>query len=375
MTKGSHKNIAVIGGFANSLYNFRGDFIRALSTAGWKVFALAPYMGPKDREEISALDALPTEIFLKRNGLNPFDDIRTVFNLLKTFRKIKPDLIFSYTIKPVIWSSIVANFLNIRHISLITGLGYTFNKRTGLKSVFRQLIVGLYKFALRSASAVIFQNQSNLDLFLSEGIVTSQNSFLVKGSGINLSRYIYTELDTKQTKFLLIARLLIDKGLQEYLEAAKVVKSRYPEAEFSIVGPEDNSPNAFDVKTVLQYQEEGLIEFLGWQDDVRPFLSECQIFVLPSYHEGMPRSVMEAMAMGRPVITTNVPGCKDTIDDQISGILVPAKDSKALAGAMIKMINTRNTWRKMGKAGREKAVLEFDVNNINTRLLEIIDEA
>lgn len=190
-----------------------------------------------------------------------------------------------------------------------------------------------------------------------------------------MARYKQTPLDTSQTQFLLIARLLYDKGISEYVQAARIVKAAHPEARFQILGPSDPSPNAFPVEDIERLHAEGIIEYLGETDDVRPFIEACQVYVLPSYHEGLPRTVIEAMSTGRPVITTDVPGCRDTVIEGKTGMLVPAQDAEALAAAMIKMLERREDWVAMGQAGRRFVEETFDVHKVNRDLLAYIHGA
>ncbi|RKQ69086.1 glycosyltransferase involved in cell wall biosynthesis [Litorimonas taeanensis] len=370
------KSIVVIGGLPSSLINFRGDFLRALMADGWTVTAMAGGASEEDRAAVEALGVSYRDYPIQRNGLSVKSDLQTFFALRRALADIKPDVVFSYTIKPVIWGGLATRFAGRpKFLALITGLGFTFQKSGFLKSILRGVVSQLYKLSLMGASKVIFQNSDNRQVFESRGLVKPSKAVQVSGSGVNIERYVETPIDTNETKFLLIARLLYDKGISEYIEAAKIVKARYPQARFLLVGPGDPSPNAFPIETVTQLDKEGVIEYLGEAADVRPHLQGCQIYVLPSYHEGLPRTVIEAMSTGRPVITTDVPGCRDTVIEGETGLLVPVKDAVALSEGMMTMIEKREAWQEMGRAGREFAERTFDVNKVNRDLLSYIHEA
>lgn len=343
---------------------------------GWTVTAMAGGASEEDRAAVEALGVSYRDYPIQRNGLSVKSDLQTFFALRRALADIKPDVVFSYTIKPVIWGGLATRFAGRpKFLALITGLGFTFQKSGFLKSILRGVVSQLYKLSLMGASKVIFQNSDNRQVFESRGLVKPSKAVQVSGSGVNIERYVETPIDTNETKFLLIARLLYDKGISEYIEAAKIVKARYPQARFLLVGPGDPSPNAFPIETVTQLDKEGVIEYLGEAADVRPHLQGCQIYVLPSYHEGLPRTVIEAMSTGRPVITTDVPGCRDTVIEGETGLLVPVKDAVALSEGMMTMIEKREAWQEMGRAGREFAERTFDVNKVNRDLLSYIHEA
>jgi len=370
------KSIVVIGGLPSSLINFRGDFLKALIADGWKVTAMAGGARPEDKAAVEALGATYIDYPLQRTGLNIFADLKTFLALRRTLSDLRPDALFCYTIKPVIWGGLASRFAGKpKFFALITGLGFTFQKGGALKNFLTRIISQLYRLSLNGAKAVIFQNDDNRKVFEDRKLVALNKSRKVNGSGVNIERYKFTPLDKEQTTFLLIARLLYDKGIREYAEAAKIVKAKHPEAQIQILGPTDPSPNGFPLPKLEALHESGTLEYLGSTDDVRPFVEACQIYVLPSYHEGLPRTVIEAMSIGRPVIATDIPGCRDTVIVGETGVLVPVKDAQALADAMIEMIENRENWVEMGSAGRKLAENKFDVNAINADLLSIISEA
>jgi len=368
------RSIIIIGALPSSLLNFRGDLIRDMLKKGWDVTAMASGASALEIKSLARLGVKYIDYPVQRNGLNPVADFRTLLVLRRKFKSIQPDIIFAYTIKPVIWGGIASKSLKkTKFTALITGLGFAFENNGLVKQILTQSIAGLYRWALRHAKNIIFQNEHNRGVFISKKIVSMNNAHVVNGSGVNIDRFPFEPLDSKATVFLLIARLLKDKGIQEYLEAAAKVKKKYPDAVFQLMGPSDPSPNAFPISALKPYIEDGTISYISEQDDVRPYLRDCQIYVLPSYHEGLPRTVIEAMSTGRPIITTDAPGCRDTIIKGEQGYMVPVKNSEALADAMLRMITNRSSWIEMGKSGRQRAEELFNVTKVNETILNILE--
>tara|TARA_R100001079_G_scaffold81260_1_gene44827 strand:- start:58 stop:963 length:906 start_codon:yes stop_codon:yes gene_type:complete len=286
--------------------------------------------------------------------------------------RLRPQFVLSYTIKPVVYGSIAAWLAGVTHrFVLVTGLGYAFTgTASGKRALLRRLIQQLYRFALKRTHRVFFQNPDDEALFRELKLLPETvPSSVVSGSGVDVTEYSVAPLPDKPC-FLLIARLLGDKGVREYAQAAQLVKTVYPEVVFRLVGWIDDNPDAITQRELDQWVDSGLLEFLGRLDDVRPAISGCSVYVLPSYREGTPRTVLEAMAMGRPVITTDAPGCRETVIDRDNGFLVPVKDVQALADAMIKMIDSRGLVSKMGERSRQIAETKYDVHKVNALMLE-----
>lgn len=366
-------HVVLIGGLAESLTNFRGDLIRSLVDAGHRVTAMAATSSAEQIQAIESLGASFRAFPIQRNGLNPWKDLQTLLALRKTIRHLCPDVVLSYTIKPVIWGGIaLADMERIRYYALITGLGFAFHGEGSLRKLLTSVVSGLYRSALARATNVIFQNTDNRDLFISREIVPASKCNVVLGSGVNVSSFCVEAFPESAPVFLLIARLLGAKGLREYADAARMVKKRYPEAIFQLVGPADPSPDGVSLQDVNGWHSEGVVEYLGPASDVRPFIAGCHVYVLPSYHEGMPRTVLEAMAMGRPILTTDVPGCRETVVPGENGYLVPMADADALAERMIWFLDNRGQWLKMGKASRHMAEELFDVHKVNAEMLNIM---
>lgn len=363
--------IVIVSSYALSLTNFRSELIKTLAEAGHRVIALGPESGFD--KKLASLGAEYRQFPLRRTKLNPARDLVTFISLVRLFRKVKPDMVFAYTIKPVVYGSLAASLAGVPEIfAMITGLGSSFNDRSGSgRSLLYKMIRYLYRKALKKNRLVFFQNPDDLELFRSEKIIgPDARTALVNGSGVDLVRFSYVEPRKGPVSFLLMGRLIRDKGIVEYVEAARILKSRYPDTRFRLAGFVDVNPTAIRKKQLDSWVEEGVIDYLGEKEDVRPFLADAGVYVLPSYREGTPRSVLEAMAVGRPVITTDAPGCRETVRDGENGFLVPVGDSAALAVAMERFILNPALVLEMGRKSREIAVVKYDVHKVNRVMIE-----
>ncbi|MGF1747120.1 glycosyltransferase family 4 protein [Vibrio cionasavignyae] len=364
--------ITLLGASPQSLYNFRGELLKLLSDKMHQVTAMATGATQYEKEIIANYANLYIDYPVKRNGLNPIEDVFTLLSLFMLFRKSKPDILMAYTIKPIIWGGIASRLTKVNSFyALVTGLGFAFQKGSVYRRLLNIIIRFLYRFALKNSTCVIFQNRDNLQVFVDEGIVSQDKCFLVNGSGVDLSHYKVSPLSLKP-HFLLIARLLGDKGIREYVKAAEIVKQKYPEAVFELVGPEDPSPDGIKFDEVKKWVSSGVIEYSGATKDVRPFIENCSIYVLPSYHEGMPRTVLEAMAMGRPILTTDVPGCRETVVNGDNGWLVEKANVEQLAERMTWFIENQEQWSVMGEKSHTMANEKFDVHKVNAEILKIM---
>jgi len=365
--------IVIIAGFAPSLVHFRGNLIQEMIKQGHEVIGMAPEegFGPA----LQALGAEYQRIPLVRNGMNPLQDLRTLRFLVKKMREIKPDVVFSYTAKPVIYGSLAARMANVENIySMITGLGYAFIGKTWKQRLVALFLTRLYQNAARFNKRLIFQNPDDLAMFQELNIVKEgTKTTIVNGSGVDIDKFASTGKPLQPLSFLLIGRLIWDKGIGEFVEAARLLKKRYPQVRFRILGPLDGNPNAITSEHIRRWQEDQLIEYLGQTDDVRPFLEETSVYVLPSYREGTPRSVLEAMSMGRPVITTDAPGCRETVIDGVNGYLVPVKDAKQLASAMERFIVNPDLIPVMGTKSRQIAIEKYDVRKVTHSMLQAME--
>lgn len=360
------KKIMIIAGYGNSLVWFRSDLIKSWLNKGYQVVAAAP--GHEAAEKMKEIGVKYYSIPLSRTNLNPFKDLFLIFSLRSLLKKEKPDYMFSYTIKPVIYGSLAAFFKKrVKIYSMITGLGNAFTDRAGKNKLLKFLVVWLYRIALHRNNKIFFQNTDDIDIFVRLKIVRAEKVVLVNGSGVNIDFFSPASLPEGSVRFLLIARLLWEKGIKEYVEAAQVIRRKYAQVKFAmIVWEYDKTSAAIGHKQVELWESEGIVDIFGQTGDVRPFFAGASVYVLPSYYrEGIPRTILEAMAMGRPVITTDAPGCRETVVDGVNGFLVPAKDSNKLAEAMEKFILEPALIAKMGSAGRKIAAEKYDVHKVN----------
>ncbi len=347
---------------------------------GHSVAAAAPGLC-SDPETVAALDAMGIachHIPLRRTGMNPLGDIRLLVALVRLMRSKRPDLVFGYTIKAAIYGLIAAAIARVprRHV-LITGVGYAFTgKAAGKRWLTQQIAILLYRTALRFADTIFFQNPDDERLFRQRALLTGgARSVVVNGSGIDLEQFAPAALPSGPPQFLLVARLLSTKGIREYAAAAEMVRRAHPEAEFHLVGGFDENPDAIAVGEVQAWQSKGILAWHGEVDDVRPRLADCHVFVLPSYREGTPRSVLEAMAMGRPIITTDAPGCRETVVDGENGFLVPPGSIAALAEVMERFLAKPKLFERMGRRSRELAERKYDVREVNRRMMRHMELA
>lgn len=362
------KKVVVLAGYAESLVTFRGQLLAAMVRAGHQVVACAPERPAKVVEALRALGVEYRSVELNRTGMNPLKDLGGCLRLRRLFRELKPDLFLGYTVKPVIYGSIAARLAGIpRRYSMITGLGYAFSGSTLRHRLVRALVCRLFRLSLPLNDKVLFQNPDDLSLFAEEGLIASkEQGVLVNGSGVDLAAFSPAPLPPGEPVFLLIARLLKDKGIPEFVEAARMLKERCPRARFVLLGPLDSNPAAISARQVAEWREAGIIEYPGETEDVRPFIARASVFVLPSaYREGTPRTILEAMAMGRPIVTTDTPGCRETVVEGENGFLVPAKNAAALAVAMERFILEPGLSERMGRASLRIATEKYDVHLVN----------
>ena len=365
--------VVVVGVLSGSVVTLRGEMLRAMAAAGHEVLAMAPEEDPVVRATLASMGVSYTTVPLDRASMNPLRDLRTVIALVRAFRAFHADAVLVYAAKPVIYGSIAARLARVPlRAAMITGIG---SALVGGRGVTRRVLVGLvrglYALALPHDHLVFFQNPDDEALFRSLGLLgRDQRIVRINGSGVDLKHYALVPLPPAPTRFIFIGRLIRDKGINEYVEAARRVRAVHPEARFQILGPLDPNPSAVSARDVEAWQAEGAVEYLGATDDVRPFLAAAHVCVLPSYAEGMPRAVLEAMAMGRPAIVTDVAGCRETVQAGVNGLLVPPRDSKALAAAMMQMLQPGCDLEAMGRRGRELAEERFDVHAVNRVILD-----
>jgi glycosyltransferase involved in cell wall biosynthesis len=368
--------VLVIGSLPESLINFRGDMIQALRAAGCDVVAAAPAGPAWVDERLAAWGVRRAVLPLSRTGTSLVADLKLVRHLYRLCRQERPDSVLGYTIKPVVYGSIAAGLARVpRIVALVTGLGFTFMKAGSIRQRLVQGIARtLFFVGLRSADVAVFQNPDDEAEFRERGLLHRKLDVRrVAGSGVNVDRYPLAPLPSAGPfRFLLIARLLLDKGVREYIAAAGEIRAQRKDVEFHLVGPHDTNPSAIPRQEIDDAVAVGAIVYHGAADDVRPFLRDCHVYVLPSYREGTPRSVLEALATGRPVITTDAPGCRETIRVAPSrnGVMVPVADAVALAASMRDFLDLpRPALQAMADSSREFAESRFDVRRVNADLL------
>lgn len=353
-----------------TIYNFRGNLIKDMIKAGHDVVAVAPEL--EGAEHVRELGAEFIRLDFHRASTNPIKDMILIFNIRKLVKEVKPDVVFGYTIKPVVYGSIGARLAGVKNIySMVTGLGHAFLATTAKEKAVNLIAKTLYKIAFSVNKNVIFQNQDDIDEFVSYKLLKKEKCRIVDGSGVDLEKFKGKPLPEKPV-FLMIGRLLREKGLVEFLEAAKIIKEKYPLAEFKLVGPFDKNPTSLKREDLQPYIDNQIIEYLGLQKDVRVAMNQSSIYVLPSYREGTSRTALEAMAMGRPIITTDAPGCKETVKEGVNGFMVPVKNVQALVEKMEWFINHMDQVQKMGAASHQYCKERYDVNKVNQDMLNIM---
>lgn len=362
--------IAVLSSHTPSLFWFRIDMMEDFIKKGHTVIALGQKAESDWKDNFRKYNIEYRQIYVERNGTNPLKDIKTYRELQKFIQKEKPDKVFAYQAKTIIYGSIAAKFSGITEVYLlIAGLGSVF-EGTGLRNKIIKTIIKIeYKAACKCSRKVFFQNNDDKNEFIRYGLIKQNKAVIIHGSGVNLEKFKPVPFP-EESAFLFIGRLIKDKGIMEYLEACKEIKAKYHNMHCLLVGPYDSNPSALKPEELKDYIDDGIIEYYGEQSDVRPFISQCSTYVLPSYHEGTPKSVLEAMAMGRAIITTDAPGCRETVVNGVNGFLVPVRNSDMLTKKMIWMIEHKREEKMMGEKSLEICTEKFDVKKVNEVILE-----
>jgi glycosyltransferase involved in cell wall biosynthesis len=370
--QGGRTKIAVVANAPESLVGFRGPLLRLLVARGHEVHTLAPGYSVAQRQELEGIGVYPATIRIERTGQSPLSDLSTLVDLRRWFRRARPDVSLTYFIKPNIYGGLAAALTRIpRRVAMVEGLGYLFtdNGDNSLKrSLARFVAVALLRAALRRAHQVIFLNPDDRDEFVARKIVRREQVLLLGGIGVDLDFFSPASLPDGPPSFLMIGRLLREKGVCEYIEAARLLKTRYPAARFRLVGGRDDNPGGLSAARVHELLADGAVEWLGELADIRPAIADCSVYVLPSYREGVPRSTQEAMAMGRPVVTTDVPGCRETVRPGINGFFATARDAASLAEAMARFCDDPGLIPVMGAQSLRIAQEQFDIDEVNERI-------
>ena len=371
----TRKTILISINAAWNIANFRSGLVAGLREAGYRVLALAPPDAHSERVRALGVELFPLK--MDRQGVSPAKDLLLQLRYHRALRRLRPDVFLGFTAKPNIYGSLAAHALGIKVINNVSGLGTAFIRG----GVLQAILTRLYAIAFRRSSTVFFQNRDDLGLFVERRIVSPAQARLLPGSGVDIERFRPTEPDAGRSGagfiFLLVGRLLWDKGVGEYVEAARLVRRSFPEARFQLLGfLEVANRTAVPRSAVDGWAAEGLIEYLGESDDVRPAIAAADCVVLPSYREGLPRSLLEAAAMARPLIATDVPGCRQVVEQGINGLLCTARDAASLAEAMLAMLRMPDDERRrFGAAGRAMVETVYDERIAVRFYLDAVGEA
>jgi glycosyltransferase involved in cell wall biosynthesis len=371
------KNLSILlnGSHPAYLINLRGPLIKALVTDGWVVHVTSPALDGDTRKKLLDFGAKPHEIALDRRGFGIVADLRYLLALIKLSRKLRPSIVLSYTIKPNIFGSIAARLVGLPSAIMVTGLGFAFMPtKSRLGGIARALMRKLYRLATAGNSLVIFQNEDDRRDFIAAGSLADPGKAkVVAGSGVDTQHFSPLPLPMEPA-FLMISRLLGNKGVREYVEASTILRRKGFTSPFRLAGFLDHGADSISQQELNDWVDGGL-EFIGKLDDVRPALEHTSVYVLPSYREGTPRTVLEAMATGRAIITTDAPGCRETVVDGHNGLLVPVEDAQALAYAMAELAKAPLTVRAMGMASRSLVEEKYDVTAVNAAIIGYLKEA
>ncbi len=371
------ERIAMVGTLVDTMLGFRAELIRDMVAAGHHVYAFATDYCPETESAIRAMGAIPVSYRMTQLGTNPISDLMAVWQLRKLFVRHQISLSYCYFSKPAIYGTLAARLARVpRRVAKIEGLGRVFTVSPSgdkfRKKLVRKIMARLFRFSLPMAHKVYVLNEGDKEDLQRFGVNQPEPEVL-GGIGVCLDRYYFCPPVTDTIRFIFVARLLHEKGVRYFVNAAKALGKRYPSAEFILLGAPDARPGAVDKAELRELVSQGVVRYPGAVKDVTPWLAESSVFVLPSYYrEGVPRSTQEALAMGRPVITTDMPGCRRTVRDGVNGLLVPAHDQEALEEAMITFIKKPELVRSMGLASFNYARENFDVREINRRILREI---
>ena len=350
--------LIMVANTAWSVFNFRHSLIKELLSHGVELYVIAPE--DKFSEKLAEMGCQVLDLPMQAKGVNPIADLGLILRLLRHYREIKPDFIIHYTIKPNIYGSLAAKLAGIPSLAITTGLGYTFVNQNMVSQVARQL----YKFAFRYPKEVWFLNEDDRCAFLGHRLIEPNKAVLLHGEGVNLNHFVPSDKPQpdENIRFLLIARMLRDKGVCEFVEAARQIRKQYPHAIFQLLGDCGvPNPSVIGREEIAQWENEGIVEYLGSTDDVRPIIAQADCLVLPSYREGIPRTMIESAAMAKPLIVSDAPGCRDVVLDGQTGYLCEVKNALSLAQRCELFLTLSDSEKQaMGKAGRAFMEDKFD---------------
>lgn len=369
-----NKKICIVATSGISLLNFRGELIKSWIKKGNEVLCISIESPEEISKIIDQIGAKYYQVAGDRTSIGILSGLKMIKEYKKIFKKYKPDICYLYMSKPVAFGGIAAIQTKVPHINvLVNGLENAYYRR-GLKDfIVRCVMSCLYFNVARKADNVFFQNTDDMMYFKKHHLLSKENANIINGSGVDMQYFYKAKLPEKPAA-LMVARLLWSKGIREYLQAIKIVKEKYPEFRFILIGGLDKNDEALTKEELEDVIKETNLEYYGYAEDVRPYIEEASIFVLPSYHEGLSRSILEAMAMGRVVITTDAPGCKDTILDKENGFIVPVKNSKLIAEKIIYLIENPKEIERMSENSYSICLEKFEVNKVNNEIIKYMEE-
>lgn len=367
------KTILLLGGDPLYTLRFRSELIRSLQDKGLIVHLVLDEGRPDTVRKIRETICEVSTVKLARTAMNPIADLGTILMYRRIIRRLRPDYLLAYGIKPIVYGSMAADPKRTSIAALITGRGQSFSGASMRQKAIRSVVCSLMQFGLKRCRHVIFQNRDDLSDFERRGWIRHAKTGVVAGSGVNLQQFVASPIPTRPVTFILISRLIENKGIREFVDAAKLLRGRSADARFQLLGATDQNRSSIPISQVRQWSREGFIEYLGETNDVRPHLSAASVFVLPSaYGEGVPRSILEALAVGRAIITSDTPGCRDTVVRWRNGLLVPPRDAAALASAMEHFIDNPKDIIAYGESSRRLAEDVFDVRKVNCDMLKLM---
>ncbi len=369
-----NKKILLCSVFAEALYKSRYELIMNFVERGFEVILAAPEKDDFTKQIFPKLKVTYIQINLDRTGLNPIKDIKTIRQLSMIISNEKPSITYAFGgAKAAIYCSLAASRNHIdNNYCMINGLGSIYRGQGIKNKIIEIVMTQLFKLSLKKTNGVLFQNNDDLQVFISKGIVNKSKTKIVNGSGVNISKFPFSVANIKQIKFLFVGRLLRDKGIYEFVEASRVIRNQYDYVEFWVLGGFDTNPTSVSRNEMREWVERGIIKYFGRKNNIYDYYKNSSVFVLPSYHEGTPRTNLEAMAVGRPIITTNSPGCKETVIDGKNGFVVPVKDVESLVVKMKFFIENPHMIKIMGAESNKIAIDKYDVYKVNESIVRFV---
>lgn len=365
--------VAVISSHTQSLFLYRMDMMQAFLQEGHEILAIGPDNELEWQNKFAEKGISYRSFPVQRNGINPLKDLKTLKTLTKIIQEERPQKVFAYQAKSIVYGSIATKMNKIEEFyPLFAGLGSIFRAESFKNKLIRIVMREQYKLACKNSKYIFFHNVDDKNEFLDQKVTQEDKTKVINGSGVNLD-YFYPTIQPSTATFLFVGRLIKDKGIVEYLKACEIIKGKYPDVRCLLVGPFDSNPTALKPEELEPFLNKKTIEYFGEQEDVRPYVEQISTFVLPSYHEGTPKTILEAMAMKKSIITTDAPGCRETVKDNFNGYLVSVRSIEELVHAMEKLILNPSLSVEMGEMSLKIAREKYDVRIINKSIMEVMN--